>query len=135
MKVSGNTQITAVSAACFTLAVLLLVSRITKYTSDLDPYWFQYVLVLPIAIGMSALALWCGIGAGRRLLQFFIGILLVMGVGWLIAGAVRVPPIIGLAIMPEVFVLVIFAVCFWALTFSKPLENEMRRRKEKRRLT
>jgi len=135
MKVSGNTQITAVSAACFTLSVLLIVSRITRYTSDLDPYWFQYALVLPIAIATSALALWLGIGVGRRLLQIFIGILLVMGVGWLIAGAVRVPPIIGLAIMPEVFVLVIFAVCFWALTFSKPLENEMRRRKKKRRLT
>ena len=135
MKVSGNTQVIAVSAACFTLAVLLTISRITNYTSELNPDWFQYALVLPIAIGVSALALWCRIGAGRRLLQFFIGILLVMGVSWLIAGAVRDPPIFGLGTIPEVFVLVIFAVCFWVLTFSKSFENEMQRHKEKHRIT
>jgi len=132
MKVSGNTQVTAVSAACFTLAVLLTISRVRNYTSELNPYWFRYALFIPIATGASALAFWCGFGFGRRLLQFFVGLSVVMGIGWLIAGAVRDPPIFGLGTMPRVFVLVTFAVCFWALTFSKSLEHEMQRRKEKR---
>ena len=133
MKVSGNTQVNAVGATCFTLAVLLTISRIRNYTSELNSYWFQYALVIPIAMGASALAFWCGFSFGRRLLQFLVGILLVMGIGWLIAGIVREPSIVGLGMIPEVFVLVIFAFCFWVLTFSKSLEIEIQHRKEKQR--
>lgn len=134
MKVSGNTQINTVSAVCFALAVFLAISRIRNYTSELNSDWFQYALVIPIAIVASALALWCGFSFGRRLLQFFTGILLVMGGGWLIAGTVRDPSILGLGMIPELIVLVIFAACFWVLTFSKSLENEIQHREEKHRI-
>lgn len=128
MKVSGNTQINTVSAVGFALAVFLAISRIRNYTSELNSDWFQYALVIPIAIGASALAFWCGFSFGRRLLQFFTGIVLVMGGGWLIAGTLANPSIFGLGMIPRLIVLVIFAFCFWVLTFSKSLESEIQRR-------
>ncbi|MGH7000658.1 MAG: hypothetical protein ACREEA_04065, partial [Stellaceae bacterium] len=94
----------------------------------------QYEIEIPIAMGASALALWRGCRFGRRLLRVFTGILLVMGGGWLIAGTVRDPSIFGLGMVPKLIVLVIFAFCFWVLTFSKPLENEIQHREEKHRI-
>lgn len=135
MKVSGKAQINMISAVCFALAVLLTISRIRNYTSELNSYWFQSALVIPIAMGASALALWCGFNFGRRLLQFITGIVLVMGGGWLIAETVRDPSILGLGMMPKLIVLVIFAFCFWTLTFSKSLEKEIQHREEKHRIT